>query len=227
MSFGHLHWLMRSVVAYCLQGGVYSRTAHLYDGPILLSWFVDVCFNLHSQAFRIESTNEHAAEAHALPVRTLTVGSRCLPCVSCHACITSTQEEEWLRLLGLVLAVTCCCMHVSFKTAPSGVRICTTCAGLPLLFMTNHGADPSQELQQFAIDIVGAEAYHQLAMGQGQTQPALDLLHSCARSGMLVCCLHERCNICLNHAWHLLLCLSLGCCGSTQKPLVTMRQTLL
>ena len=52
--------------------------------------------------------------------------------------------------------------------------------------MTNHGADPSQELQEVASAIVGAQAYHQLAMGQGQTQPALDLLHSCARSGMLL-----------------------------------------
>ena len=51
--------------------------------------------------------------------------------------------------------------------------------------MTNNGADPSQELQEVASGIVAAEAYHQLAMGQGQTQPALDLLYSCARSGML------------------------------------------
>ena len=63
-------------------------------------------------------------------------------------------------------------------------------AGLPLLFMTSQGADPSQELQDVASGIVGAEAYHQLAMGQGQTQPALDLLQSCARSGeaLLYCC---------------------------------------
>ncbi len=52
-----------------------------------------------------------------------------------------------------------------------------------MLFMTNLGADPSQELQEVANSIVGAAAYHQLAMGQGQTQPALDLLQSCARSG--------------------------------------------
>ncbi len=49
--------------------------------------------------------------------------------------------------------------------------------------MTNLGADPSQELQEVANSIVGAAAYHQLAMGQGQTQPALDLLQSCALSG--------------------------------------------
>ena len=49
--------------------------------------------------------------------------------------------------------------------------------------MTNLGADPSQELQEVANSIVGGEAYHQLAMGQGQTQPALDMLHASARSG--------------------------------------------
>ena len=49
--------------------------------------------------------------------------------------------------------------------------------------MTNLGADPSQELQEVANSIVGDAAYHQLAMGQGQTQPALDLLQSSARSG--------------------------------------------
>lgn len=51
--------------------------------------------------------------------------------------------------------------------------------------MTNHGADPSQELQEVASGVVGPQAYYQLAMGQGQTQPALNLLHSCARSGAL------------------------------------------
>ncbi|KAL0047749.1 hypothetical protein WJX82_010930, partial [Trebouxia sp. C0006] len=60
-------------------------------------------------------------------------------------------------------------------------------AGVPLLFMTNLGADPSQELQEVANSIVGAAAYHQLAMGQGQTQPALDLLQSCAQSGEWLC----------------------------------------
>ena len=60
------------------------------------------------------------------------------------------------------------------------MRLCT---GVPLLFMTNLGADPSQELQEVANSIVGAEAYHQLAMGQGQTQPALDMLHASARTG--------------------------------------------
>lgn len=49
--------------------------------------------------------------------------------------------------------------------------------------MTGQGADPGQELQEVANSTVGAANYHQLAMGQGQTQPALDLLATCAQSG--------------------------------------------
>ena len=58
-------------------------------------------------------------------------------------------------------------------------------AEVPLLLMTGQGADPSQELQEVANSSVGAAAYQQLAMGQGQTQPALDLLLTCAQSGVL------------------------------------------
>ena len=79
-----------------------------------------------------------------------------------------------------------CCMHMFSEAAAHKVWVCTIPAGVPLLFMTNHGADPSQELQEVASAIMGAQAYHQLAMGQGQTQPALDLLQSCARSGILL-----------------------------------------
>lgn len=58
------------------------------------------------------------------------------------------------------------------------------CTEMPLLLMTSQGADPSQELQEVANSTIGAAAYHQLAMGQGQTQPALDLLATCAQSGL-------------------------------------------
>lgn len=92
-------------------------------------------------------------------------------------------------------------MHMLLRAGPHGVSCCTAPAGVPLLFMTSHGADPSQELQEVASGIVGPQAYHQLAMGQGQTQPALDLLHSGARSGALFAWV-------LPDAWHLLSCCS-------------------
>lgn len=79
-------------------------------------------------------------------------------------------------------------LWLAVATAPVGGqlrdRACLP-AGVPLLFMTNMGADPSQELQEVAASLVGSDAYHQLAMGQGQTQPALDMLQACARSGEL------------------------------------------
>ncbi|KAK9815706.1 hypothetical protein WJX72_008353 [[Myrmecia] bisecta] len=60
-------------------------------------------------------------------------------------------------------------------------------AGEPLLFITTPGADPSQELEEVAGRTVCADRYHQVAMGQGQTDAALQLLHACAQSGDWLC----------------------------------------
>ena len=58
----------------------------------------------------------------------------------------------------------------------------------PVFFMTaNDGSDPSQELEEFAVRHVGAEAYHQLAMGQGQCDLAMTLLQDCAKNGHWLC----------------------------------------
>ena len=56
-------------------------------------------------------------------------------------------------------------------------------AGQPLLFIITPGADPSQELQDLAGSSGQHCEYHQLAMGQGQAEAALGLLHTCAKSG--------------------------------------------
>ncbi|QDZ22651.1 heavy chain of dynein [Chloropicon primus] len=58
----------------------------------------------------------------------------------------------------------------------------------PVFFLTaNDGSDPSQELEEYAGRHIGAESYHQLAMGQGQCSLAIDLLHECARNGHWLC----------------------------------------
>ena len=49
------------------------------------------------------------------------------------------------------------------------------------------GADPSQELQELAEEIIGIDNYEQLAMGQGQSDMALQLLHECANAGKWLC----------------------------------------
>mmetsp|Transcript_9476 Transcript_9476/g.27062 ORF Transcript_9476/g.27062 Transcript_9476/m.27062 type:complete len:1740 (-) Transcript_9476:175-5394(-) len=57
----------------------------------------------------------------------------------------------------------------------------------PVLFITSPGADPTQELADFADRLVGRNRYHEVAMGQGQGALAIDLLRNCARSGEWLC----------------------------------------
>jgi hypothetical protein len=53
----------------------------------------------------------------------------------------------------------------------------------PVLFVTTAGADPSQELAAFAEAEIGRERLHEVAMGQGQAEVALQLLRECAETG--------------------------------------------
>jgi hypothetical protein len=55
----------------------------------------------------------------------------------------------------------------------------------PVLFVLTAGADPSQELAAFAeAQLAGSGGrLHELAMGQGQAEVALQLLRECARTG--------------------------------------------
>ena len=62
-----------------------------------------------------------------------------------------------------------------------------TLPGEPVLIIISPGTDPSQEIQELAEQVVGGERYHQVAMGQGQADIALQLLHSCASSGDWLC----------------------------------------
>ncbi|XP_059389920.1 dynein cytoplasmic 2 heavy chain 1 isoform X1 [Carassius carassius] len=57
----------------------------------------------------------------------------------------------------------------------------------PVLLIISAGADPSQELLELAGQIVGRENYHELAMGQGQADAALQTLRECVRSGEWLC----------------------------------------
>jgi dynein heavy chain 2 len=57
----------------------------------------------------------------------------------------------------------------------------------PILFITSPGADPSAELEEFAKRTVGAAKYRQLAMGQGQSNTAVQMLREAARSGEWLC----------------------------------------
>ena len=46
----------------------------------------------------------------------------------------------------------------------------------PILFIISPGSDPSAELQQFAENIVGRVGYHELAMGGGQNEIAIETI---------------------------------------------------
>mmetsp|Transcript_41826 Transcript_41826/g.82044 ORF Transcript_41826/g.82044 Transcript_41826/m.82044 type:complete len:4055 (+) Transcript_41826:307-12471(+) len=62
-----------------------------------------------------------------------------------------------------------------------------TSATQPILFIATAGADPTQELEEFAVKTLGRDAFASIAMGSGQTEGALELLKSAASRGTWVC----------------------------------------
>ncbi|XP_051782842.1 cytoplasmic dynein 2 heavy chain 1 isoform X2 [Erpetoichthys calabaricus] len=57
----------------------------------------------------------------------------------------------------------------------------------PILIIISPGADPSQELLELATETIGRECYHEVAMGQGQADIAIQTLKECARNGEWLC----------------------------------------
>ncbi|XP_013915709.1 PREDICTED: cytoplasmic dynein 2 heavy chain 1 [Thamnophis sirtalis] len=57
----------------------------------------------------------------------------------------------------------------------------------PILIIISPGADPSQELQELASTERNGECYHQVAMGQGQADLAIQMVKDCARNGEWLC----------------------------------------
>ena len=62
-----------------------------------------------------------------------------------------------------------------------------TKASEPILIIISPGTDPSQELEELAKGVVGLDRYHQVAMGQGQAEIAMQLLRDCSRDGEWLC----------------------------------------
>ena len=60
-------------------------------------------------------------------------------------------------------------------------------ASEPILVVISPGADPSQEIQELAESVVGAERFHHVAMGQGQSDIAIQLLRDSALNGDWLC----------------------------------------
>ncbi|KAJ8027756.1 Cytoplasmic dynein 2 heavy chain 1 [Holothuria leucospilota] len=85
-----------------------------------------------------------------------------------------------------------CCLALGMKDlTPSNLNLKNlyqeTVPHEPTLIIISPGADSSQELQELASEIIGAEHYHQVAMGQGQADVAMQLLHDCSRNGEWLC----------------------------------------
>ncbi|KAI9364365.1 dynein heavy chain and region D6 of dynein motor-domain-containing protein [Zopfochytrium polystomum] len=57
----------------------------------------------------------------------------------------------------------------------------------PILFITTPGADPSQELSDFAKQVVGPDNFRQISMGQGQGEIAIAELRRLAAAGGWLC----------------------------------------
>lgn len=57
----------------------------------------------------------------------------------------------------------------------------------PILFIISPGSDPSTELQDFAETVVGRQAFHEMAMGGGTNDAALDLVKTASAKGEWVC----------------------------------------
>ncbi len=57
----------------------------------------------------------------------------------------------------------------------------------PIMFITTAGADPSADLEEFAIKNIGKQKYVQLAMGSGQQEPAMAAIRTAAATGGWVC----------------------------------------
>lgn len=53
----------------------------------------------------------------------------------------------------------------------------------PILFIISAGSDPSSELQEFAETVVGRQSFHELAMGGGQNETAIELVKNAAEKG--------------------------------------------
>ena len=94
------------------------------------------------------------------------------------------------RLQAAMEAYVCEALGCRTLPAPSGglARLhAESISSEPVVFITSTGSDPSQELEEFAGRMVGPERFRQVAMGQGQAEPALALLRECAAKGDWLC----------------------------------------
>ena len=57
----------------------------------------------------------------------------------------------------------------------------------PILIIISPGSDPSEELRELAEAVVGKDSFHEIAMGQGQMEIAIELLRKTSTNGEWLC----------------------------------------
>ena len=62
-----------------------------------------------------------------------------------------------------------------------------TSSTIPILFVITPGADPSTELRELALNIVGKDNYNEMAMGSGQQYDAINLIKISSEKGHWIC----------------------------------------
>lgn len=94
------------------------------------------------------------------------------------------------RLQSAMQIFVCHCMRLPSISPPPlnfETLVAEADALQPLLFITMAGSDPTQELEDFAAKKIGREKFHQLAMGSGQTDRAMEMLETACRDGHWLC----------------------------------------
>ncbi|KAJ3146349.1 Cytoplasmic dynein 2 heavy chain 1 [Geranomyces michiganensis] len=111
--------------------------------------------------------------------------------LSAFQVVLLTQTLRPDRLLSAMNNFSCAALGMSsLAPPPLNLEKLFTSESLPkesILFLTTAGADPSAELNEFAVRTVGAGHYHQIAMGQGQGETAISLIRQSAPKGDWVC----------------------------------------
>ncbi|KAJ3141233.1 Cytoplasmic dynein 2 heavy chain 1 [Geranomyces variabilis] len=111
--------------------------------------------------------------------------------LSAFQVVLLTQTLRPDRLLSAMSNFSCAALGMSsLAPPPLNLEKLVTSESLPkepILFITTAGADPSAELNEFAVRTVGASRYHQIAMGQGQGEMAISLIRQSAPKGDWVC----------------------------------------
>lgn len=169
-----------------------------------------VCSSPTSVACQLLALHTPLPPLLAFPNTTYCMPSPTVHCTAHHPTKPPTPPRPHApsprRLHSALARFVCTTLGIrSLAPPPSSVAHLLDSEGsseVPLLFIITPGADPTPELAECAAQRVGRDKYHEVAMGQGQAEVALQLLRDCARSGGWTegCC-SRACTSCQHACW--------------------------